>query len=59
MGGQGPPGPRGQLGEPTEALSSSPRDADRSAGPRQTAPLNLHLLCKPTSSAARVGESDP
>lgn len=51
-GRTGPLGPQGQVGKPAEALSSSPRDADRSAGPRQTAPVNLHLLCKPTPSAA-------
>ena len=51
-GRTGPLGPQGQLGKPAEALSSSPRDADRSAGPRQTAPVNLHLLSKPTPSAA-------
>lgn len=52
VGGQGPRAP-------PEALSSSPRGADRPAGPRQTAPLSLHPLCAPTSRAARAGESDP
>lgn len=44
-GGQGPPGPRGKLGKPAEALSSSPRDADRSGQQGQDRPRHSTCTC--------------